>query len=240
MMGVAQQPSPGQRGDVLQTVLVGYPIAGILALWHDDGNVSYCRAREPDALTDHLGAGAIARSEVAPRRFREAGLFNPRTNVLLLPARHSELEHLAAATVELTAVESDEAHESVSRSDPASFYLRLGPIAVEAARRGEFVAVETGGWEIPFSPFALLMAVREPDGSWSSLVETEPVPKGVPIWSAKPHAEEAAGQTLSWPASVDAITVASKLAALAIEAWGIPLLDLGLSFGPSPFGPWPG
>ena len=234
-------PIPGRPGDVMETVLVGFPIGVALALWHHDGTTSYWETRDAETLMGELGTGVIARSEVSKGRFREVGIFNPQTSVLLLPGRYSNPEEsVSASGFTLSHLAPGDAREMAARSEPSVFYDRLGSIAVAAARRGEFVAIETGGWEIPFAPYALALMIRQADGSWQAQVEASPVPRGAPFWTEQPQPQDAEGQAMSFPATDAGISLAGKLAGSAMEALGLALLDLGLSFGPSPFGPWPG
>jgi hypothetical protein len=229
-------------GDVLHTVLVGYPVGGVITLWHDDGSATYWRVEHPDVLIAQLGLGMTARAEVASNRYREAGMFNPETTVLMLPSRYGdERGQIAAEPISLIATSQDVARSTVSATEPLDFYRQLGVIVLECARRGEFVAVETGGWEIPFAPFVLMAAIREPAGEWQSHVETGPVPHGAPVWSDQPQpGQDNEVQVLRAPATAENISAATQLAGLAIATWGLSLLELGLSFGPGPSGPWPG
>ena len=86
-----------------------------------------------------------------------------------------------------------------------------------------------------------MAAIREPAGEWQSHVETGPVPHGAPVWSDHPTGT---GQRRTGaPSPRDAaenFSAASQLAELAIATWDLSLLELGLSFGPGPAGPWPG
>jgi hypothetical protein len=232
-----------QPGYVLETVLVGYPVASVVSLWHDDATSSTWRIQNSESLTQHMAIGGVARSEVVPNRFREAGLFNPDTETLLLPQRYPDPDGnmVAAPAVRMESIPRDQAEHAVAESDPSDFFARLGPFVVSAARRGEFVAIETGGWTIPFAPFVLLAVLRDPGGEWQSHVETSPVPRGAPIWSGQPQpADETGTQVLRAPASVENITAGSTLACLAVARWSMSLLDIGLSFGPAPAGPWSG
>lgn len=234
-------PPPGSVGDVLRTVLFGPPMGDHLVLWHDDGAVTYWRVVQAPPLRERIGYGAVARSEVAERRFRECGLFNPDTSVLFLPDRYGGADgQVGGVPVQLEAVPADAARAAANQDDPAGFYRWIGDVVLAAARRGEFVAVETGGWEVPFSPYVLMMAAHGPDGGWYSHVETAPVPGGAPIWRDRPPPADATSQVLSSRAAPDTIAVAGHLAGAAMTTWEAHPFELGLSFGPSPFGPWPG
>jgi hypothetical protein len=231
-----------QPGHILETVLVGYPVGGVVSLWYDDGTSSSWQAQDSQLLARYLAIGTLARSEVVPNRFREAGLFNPNTHTLVLPHRYPDRHgDMAAVTVTLKSISRDQAQHAAAEPDPSGYFERLGPVVVSAARRGEFVAIETGGWEIPFAPFVLLAVLRDPGHEWQSHVETSPVPYGAPVWSEQPQPPDENGtQVVRAPASVETITAGSVLARIAMERWRISLLDVGLSFGPAPSGPWPG
>lgn len=234
-------PVPGAIGDVMSTVLVGLPLGGHIAMWQDEGPVSYWRVIGPLPLRDRLGHGALARSEVAPRRFREAGLFNAENAVLFLPDRYRTADGQASGvTVQLEPVAPEVARMAAGQDDFVALFQWIGAIALAAARRGEFLAVETGGWQIPFNPYVLMMAALAPDDAWYSHVETGPIPTGAPIWRDQRSDADATSQVLRGPARTDTIAAAGHLASYAISTWRIHPLELGLSFGPSPFGPWPG
>lgn len=221
-------------GDVLETVLVGYPVGGVVRLWHDERSPSTWRLEDSEVLTRHLALGELVRSEVISKRFREAGLFNPESHTLVLPRRHPDRDGNmeVAATVVLESIARDEADQAASESDLADFFERLGPIVVSAARRGEFVAIETGGWEIPFAPFVLFAVLRDPGHDWQSHVETSPVPRGAPVWSQQPQPDDDDGtQVLRAPASVENIVAGPTLAGIAIAGWNTSLLDWAFRSG---------
>ncbi len=225
----------------MHTVLVGLPLGGHLSLWHGDGRVSYWRVIDSTPLRDRLGHGTVARSEVVPRRFREAGMLNAENATLFLPDRYrGDGDQVGATAVRLAPVTREAARTAAGQENPAEVFGWLGGIVLAAARRGEFVAVETGGWEIPFAPYVLMLAGREPDGAWYSHVETSPVPRGAYVWRDQPAAPDATSQVVGGPANMDTIMVAGRLAGFAIGTWRIHPFELGLSFGPSPSGPWPG
>jgi hypothetical protein len=225
----------------MRTVLVGLPLGGHLALWHDEGPVSYWRVIASPPLRDRLGHGAVARSEVASRRFREVGLFNVENAVLFLPDRYRTTDGQASGvTVQLAPVVPEAARIAAEQDDLAELFRWIGAIALSAARRGEFLAVETGGWQIPFTPYVLMMAAMAPDYTWYSHVETGPIPSGAPVWRDQLPDASATSQVMRGPARTGTIAAAGHLASFAISTWQIHPLELGLSFGPSPFGPWPG
>lgn len=232
---------PGSPGDVLSTVVVGPPMGGHLALWHDDGAVSYWRVTDSPSPRDRLGQGGVARSEVASRRFREVGLFNAENAVLILPDRYGSADgQVSGVPVQLAPSAPEAARDAAGQEDPVEFFQWIGALALAAARRGEFVAVESGGWDIPFAPYVLMMAMHAPDGTWYSHVETGPVPDGAPVWRDRPPDPGATSQVLGGPARADTIAAAGHLAGFAIGTWQAHPFELGLSFGPSPSGPWPG
>lgn len=223
---------PAQPGDVLQTVLVGLPLAGYLPLWQESG-VTFWRMKDPEAVRTRLGAGLESRSEVDTRRYREAAMFNPSTGTLFLMDRfRDESGHLGGTSTQLEQATEEEAHAAVTDGAVSELYVWLGEVVLASVRRGEFVAVESGGWDVPVRPVVLMM-VRTDGREWHSVVETSPVPVGAPVWRDQ-QPVEGDTQVLASPATDQTVRASGLLTRFAVATWGVHPFQLGLSFGPNP------
>lgn len=223
---------PVEEGDVLHTVLVGLPLAGYLPLWQENG-VTYWRMSDPEAVRTRLGAGVESRSEIDKRRFREAAMFSPSRGTLFLMDRYrDETGHLGGTSTQLTPATEEEAYAAVDDKALSELYTWLGEVVLASVRRGEFVAVESGGWEVPMTPVVLAM-LRTDGREWHSVVETSPVPEGAPVWRDQ-QPVEGNTQVLASPATDQTVRASGLLTRFAVATWGVHPFQLGLSFGPNP------
>ncbi|TDV55451.1 hypothetical protein [Actinophytocola oryzae] len=223
---------PGSAGDVLQTVLVGLPLAGYLPLWQEDG-VTFWRMTDPDAVRSRLGAGIGSRSEIDERRYREAAMLSPSRGTLFMMNRtRDETGHLGGTSTQLEPATREEAYAAVDDKAVSELYAWLGEVVLASVRRGEFVAVESGGWEIPMRPVVLIM-LRTDGRDWHSVVETSPIPEGAPVWRDQ-QPVDGDTQVLASPATDQTIRASGLLTRFAVATWGMHPFQLGLSFGPNP------
>lgn len=224
---------PAEAGDVLTTVLPGLPIAGYLPLWHDDGAVSFWRMTDPAAVRERLGVGAMSRSEIEAGRYRDAAMLNGAQHALFLMDRfRDEAGDVGGTSTQLTPATEEEAQRAITEEAITELSAWLGEVVVSAARRGEFVAVESGGWEVPATPYVLSM-VRTDGKEWHSVIETGPVPVGAPVWRER---QPVSGDTqiLASPATDETLRAAGHLIRFAVSTWSVHPCRLGLSFGPNP------
>jgi hypothetical protein len=225
-------PAPVQEGDVLHTVLVGLPLAGYLPLWQENG-VTYWRMSDPEAVRARLGAGVESRSEIDSKRFREAAMFSPSRGTLFLMDRYrDETGHLGGTSTQLTPATEEEAYAAVDDKALSELYTWLGEVVLASVRRGEFVAVESGGWKVPMTPVVLVM-LRTDGREWHSVVEASPVPEGAPVWRDQ-QPVEGNTQVLASPATDQTVRASGLLTRFAVSTWGVHPFQLGLSFGPNP------
>ncbi len=230
--GAGESSRPTGPGDVLTTVLPGLPVGGHLPLWHDDGHVSYWRISDPEQVVTKLGIGALARAEVDVRRYRDAFVLNERTNELFLMSRFRSEDSVNAVSVQLAPASERDADEAVNEETLCELYDWLGDVIVSASGRGEFVAVETGGWDVPFQPYVLVL-VQPADGDGRVAIETRPTPLGAPVWRDQEPIGPG-GQTIKAPANEATLHAAGYLVGCAVRTWSVPVSRLGLSFGPNP------
>jgi hypothetical protein len=224
--------APAGQGGVMHTVLIGLPIGGYVPLWHNE-SVSFWRMADPAGLRSRLGTGIESRTEIDNKRFREAALFAPDTNKLFLLDRHRNGQgNLGGASTQLIPASEDEAYRAANDKAMSDLYSWIGDVVVAAGQRGEFVAIETGGWHVPVTPVVLIM-LRTDGREWHSVVETSPVPHGAPVWRDQ-QPVDGDTQLLASPATDRTMRAAGLLTRVAIATWPMHPFQLGLSFGPNP------
>jgi hypothetical protein len=224
--------SPGGAGNVMHTVLIGLPIGGYLPLWHNE-SVSYWRMADPAGIRSRLGVGVESRAEIDNRRFREAALFAPDGNKLFLLDRHRNGSgNLGGASTQLIPASEDEAYRAADDKAMSDLYGWIGDVVLAAGQRGEYVAIETGGWNVPVTPVVLIM-LRTDGREWHSVVETSPVPHGAPVWRDQ-QPVDGDTQLLASPATDRTMRAAGLLTRFAVATWPMHPFQLGLSFGPNP------
>ena len=223
---------PATPGDVLHTVLVGLPVGAYLPLWQESG-VTFWRMTDPAKVRERLGAGTESRSEIDSRRYREAAMFSPERLTLFLMDRYrDDSGHLGGTSTQLVPATEEEAYQAVDDKALSELYAWLGEVVLAAVRRGEFVAVETGGWQVPMNPVVLVM-LRTNGREWHSVVETSPVPVGAPVWRDQ-QPVEGDTQVLASPATDQTVRASGLLTRFAVATWAMHPFQLGLSFGPNP------
>jgi hypothetical protein len=229
---VATPEPPAESGDVLHTVLVGLPLAGYLPLWQETG-VTFWRMTDPEAVRGRLGAGVESRSEIDKLRYREAAMFSPSRRTLFLMDRYrDETGHLGGTSTQLEPATEADAYAAVDDKALSELYTWIGEVVLAAVGRGEFVAVESGGWQVPMTPVVLVM-LRTDGREWHSVVETSPVPVGAPVWRDQ-QPVDGDTQVLASPATEQTVRASGLLTRFAVATWGVHPFELGLSFGPNP------
>lgn len=218
-------------GDVLETVLLGSFLDGVLRIWRGDGRAECRRVVTPRPLSQSLALGVLARTSPEPNRFREVALLDEMRATLVLmerPRADGDEDRAAAGSLPLAA-ELCEA-PAVADETWVGWGRWLGTAIVAAAERGEYVVVETGGWEAIREPYALAGVLPGPNGEALSYIEAAPAPT-LPPW---PPQEGASGGSVSAPATAESLGVAGILAAQAVALWARTPLDAVLTFGRYP------
>lgn len=230
--GPTHPSGPVATGDVMHTVLIGLPIGGYVPLWHNK-SVSYWRMSDPNAVRSRLGVGIESRTEIDNQRFREAGMFSPDRNVLLLMNRYRDgTGNLGGTSTQLIPATEEEAFRAVDDRAMSDFSSWIGEVVLAAGGRGEYVAIETGGWQVPVTPVVLIM-LRTDGRAWHSVVETSPVPVGAQVWRDQ-QPVDGDTQLLASPATERTVRAAGLLTRFAVATWPMHPMQLGLSFGPNP------
>jgi hypothetical protein len=219
-----------EPGEQLETAMLSPVVDGHVRTWTVQGERVW-RAVAPDLLAGALGRGFVARTEVEPGRFREVGMLSE-SGSLLLPSRMMQGQESAGGA--LFALEPVDRELDADRAW-ADFAAWLRLVALAAVARGDFLVVETGGWDHQPVPYALFVCV-ERDGSWLSHLEASPPPlAGTPPWPSP--APDREGATVTALASESAVGVAGYALTAAVSEWARSPLDLAITYGRSPGGP---
>jgi len=217
-------------GDVGRIAMLSPVVDGEIGIWTDQGYTLW-RVDEPEKLAAAMGKGAVARTGVEPNRFREVGMLME-SGILLLPARMKrDQKPTEARSFGLSRVPRPE--DSQQRWN--EFARWLGTAALSAARRGEFLVVENGGWDHQPHPYALFMCMKS-DEIWVSHLEVSPSPNpGTLPWASPP--DNPAVATATATATEPVVAVAGHVLAGAISEWARSPLRLAVTYGPNPDGP---
>ena len=223
-------------GTELETVLLGSLCGDILRIWRGGGQAEGRQLELPAVVAGALGRGVLARTSPEPNRFREVGLLDAQKDVLILLGRgHAKpgADHVSAGAQTVSAQPAP-----TPPPDQASWTTWgrwLGGVVLDAAGRGEYVVVETGGWDAVNEPYVLLGVFPGQAEKWFSRVEAAPAPTGLP-WTAP--ADGRIGSSVSALATPETVSVAGLLAIQAIGMWARTPLDVVVTFGHHPDGPW--
>jgi hypothetical protein len=226
-------PSPGAE---LETVLLGGLCQDVLRVWRGDGQAEGRKIDDPEVVARALGRGVLARTSHEPNRFREVGLLDADGDQLVLMGRATAKPGAEQITTGANTVRAHPSSTPPRDVDPWMAWGQwLGDIVLAAAARAEYVVVETGGWDAVSEPYVLLGVFPDEEGEWLSRVEAAPPPAGDP-WT--PPADGQTASSLLAPATRDNVSVAGILAIQAIPLWAETPLDVVLTFGRHPNGPW--
>jgi len=203
-----------------ETVVLGCLVKEHLRIWRADGRAETVRLLHPSALREFLARGLAPRALLEAERFREIGHLDG-AGVLVIGRRPFAIEVC------------DEPPASDALWEAAAEVFQAA--AADAIARGEFLVVEPGGWTPKAERYALAGATRTP-GEWLLRVEAAPAPRA-PSWPEPPEGQ--AGWGVAAPAEPTALAALGSLLADAVSMWAISPLDVTLTFGEQPDGPWP-
>lgn len=217
-------------GSPAATVQVGMALAGVIAIWDDDGR-SLWAYDAASGLADRLGRGIVARTGVEARRFREVGLLVRESGTLLLPDRlwsgDGQPIEAPGVVLELRPLPPD-ADRTVAEAAWAECATWLGDAFLAAVERDEFVVVERGGWDAPPDPYVLGIRTEAGDGArWH--LECAPAPQPPTLWPISDPGSR--GATISAPPERDTIHLGGQLAVNAARRWAATPHELGVTFG---------
>jgi hypothetical protein len=225
-------------GQTLKTAMVSPVVAGHVRVW-TDGETSIWRVHDAAGAMGLLGRGVVVRTGVERDRYREVGMIDPDAGVLLFP------ERLRAATAEPSellgvakafSVSREQARPSTKAEHWRELHDWLRVVVPAAVERGEFVVIERGGWDHQAEPFAFVMCAPGESG-WRAHIEAVPSPPEGSSWPPKASADQP-GQTVSAPATPENVRAAAILLVDAIIGWAESPMDVAVTFGTSPHGPF--
>lgn len=223
-------------GDALSTVLLSPPILGTIRTWNGAPALwALPSGREHDWHV--IGRGVLARTEVGPHRYREVALLST-TGMLVLLDRHGS--HVPMGYSSHDAQTLSLRGTTHLPGDPQTawqaFASWLGSVAVDAARRGEILLVELGGWPHHPHPYALFRIRRSATGDATSHIEASPAPTGQATpWGAA--SRDGSTAVLGASANLETVSVAGHLIAAAVAGWAPTPWDVCLTFTHNPDGP---
>ncbi|MFJ6675974.1 hypothetical protein ACIQMJ_33155 [Actinosynnema sp. NPDC091369] len=221
--------SPGaavpEVGSTLTTVVPGLPVGGYLPLWIDD-ECTFWRMAEPDVVLGKLGLGALARTPLTDRRFRDLVALDESSSTIMLPHRYrSDGGGIEGVVTGVTRVAGVEAHEALTTDTLLEAFRWIGRVSAAAAERGEYVAVEPGTHTADLAEPYVLLAVREHEGQRISIAQTSPTPPAeTPMWLGQ--------ASLNAPATPETVEAGGLLAMYAMNTWSEHPLRLCLTFTP--------
>jgi hypothetical protein len=112
----------------------------------------------------------------------------------------------------------------------------LTPVIPAAVLHGEFVVLERGGWDHQSEPFSLAICAPAESG-WKVHIEVVPPPPEGGAWPKRSYRIQE-GATVSAPATVESLRGAAVLLVDAAIHWAKSPLDVAITFGLSPHGPY--
>lgn len=219
------------------------PVAGGMIRTWTETETTLWGVDKPAELAAVIGSGAIARAAVADNLFREVGLLDAAAGRLVVQVRDTsaagEARALAAEVAEAGAVEADAVESKAlvfQLSEPSGLTNNpwddlqdfVAAAALGAAQRGEFLSVESGGWDASPTP-SFFFTLTEEDGEVVSVIEASPPPRGTEVWPEVPADQE--GCSLSAPLGEDTLEVVAAYAASALDSWGLDPWAVAVTFG---------
>lgn len=223
-------------GDHLATAMLSPPVLGAVRTWNG-ASVLWLLPPGRELDWSDIGRGALARTEVEPGRYREVGLLSDRGALVLLD-RHGTHLAMGLSSQDAQTLPLRPANELPGDASTAwhAFGSWLGAVAVDAARRGEVLLVERGGWPHQPEPYALFGILRSESGQATSHVEASPAPSTLqPPWAAAQRSGDVG--VLGAPATLETVAAAGEVLASAVSTWASSPWDTCVTFAPNPDGP---
>ena len=191
-----------------------------LRLWPSDGRAECVRVLHPSDLRAALAQGVAPRTSLVPGRFREAGRLEPSGTLRIGKQKFAvEVSEEPAVSQALWVAAARGVPRRGGRRDrpgrvPGGRDRRLGDRAGTVRHRGR---------------------TRGSRGKWQVYVEAVPAPLA-PSWP--PPIEGKVGRGVCAPAEPETLAALGPLIADATSSWARSPLDVVLTFGKQPDGPW--
>ena len=213
------------EGDLLETVMVGPPVRGHFATWHDDGRRLWV-LDDPAEQSELIGTGRLARTLREPRRYREVVLVG---DAMVLGMERTAPSDDGTVTMGSIVLASRRVELGPKDADEAAWHEFAGwltGVVLGAAERGEVVVLEAGGAEYTDEPFVLAVPAPTDDGGVMH-IERAPASVAAEGW---PPAGQVEGQTISAPITPDTIELVGPLMTFAARTWAHSPHDVCLTF----------
>jgi hypothetical protein len=218
---------PLKVGDTLSTAQLSLCAGGLIRTWTEDGPPRLWSIPDGQRLRSVQGAGAIARTLRADRRFRDIALLSADTATMFIPERPPPGG--ADASVEFKSYPFTLEPASAPANSTIEDVLAILTQAVRhCVSSDEFLVVEKGGWDALREPYCLFALAPQGD-LVTNVIMTAPTPRGSSVW--EPYIVD--GQhdtTLTATATSDTIGIAPRIMFEAIATWGLAPWDLALTF----------
>lgn len=217
-----------EAGDIASTVMLSPCVGGLLRTWEESNAASLWSVPNADFLLSRQGSGLLGRSLREEGRFIESGLLVPNRQTLMLRGRFPTQADDGSMQLDGSMLRLEPA-AAPNESALDDFRALLSQAIRHCLSSGEFLVVETGGWDAPTEPYCLFIVVEE-DGHQLNVIETAPQPLASEVWA--PHSIPGeAGTTLRAPMTPETIDIAPLVMIEAIATWGVEPWDLALVFG---------
>lgn len=217
-----------RAGDTLATAMLSPCVGGLVRTWTDAGASALWSVTEADYLHHMQGIAQLSRSPRGEGRFREVGLLSADGATLSLMSRFPRETEDGSLEFDGSVVTLGPA-QVPAESTSEDFLSLLDRAVRRTLQTNEYLIVEKGGWDAPFEPYCLFIAMMQ-EGTAFSVIETAPAPHASEIWSPSIVPGEA-GADLRAPLTEGSIDAVAPIMLDAISTWGLAPWDLALTFG---------
>lgn len=225
---MAGDEPPVEIGDIASTVMLSPCVGGLVRTWDESDNATLWSVPDADFLLSRQGSGLLGRSLREEGRFIESGLLVANRQTLMLRGRFPTQADDGSMQLDGSMLQLEPA-AAPTESAIDDFRTLLSQAVRHCISSGEFLVVETGGWDAPTEPYCLFIVVEE-DGHQLNVIETAPQPLASEVW-ARHSVPGEVGTTLRAPLTPETIDIAPLVMIEAIATWGVEPWDLALVFG---------
>lgn len=219
---------PLQAGNTLTVAMLSPCVGGLLRTWTDTGPSQLWSVPDANDLRALQGTGVVSRTVREQSRYREAGLLNAGSGTLILQERFPAQSEDGSLAVGARVFRLEQPREPTT--SPIEEFRKAFCQAIQhCVRTGEFLVVETGGWDAPHEPYCFFMVTAGDDGP-VNVIETAPQPLGSIVWAPQCIPGQT-GATVQAPSTRETLDTAAPFMMEAIGTWGLAPWDLAFTFG---------